>query len=136
MDGRRFINAMFTSDKAESITQVVMNLPNDAAEFLGGLLLSGTTCSSLLFEIESAELPRFHSILSELLQSSKFWLSYHLPDAFRGIFRKKSRDKQLKLPMIHVYGFSKAQDPEFDFHQVWFWEVSQKMKTLWHTVVN
>ncbi|NP_001384787.1 hypothetical protein VitviT2T_029656 [Vitis vinifera] len=72
MDGRRFINAMFTSDKAESITQVVMNLPNDAAEFL---------------------------------------------DAFRGIFRKKSRDKQLKLPMIHVYGFSKAQDPEFDFHQ-------------------
>ncbi|RVW57965.1 tRNA (guanine(37)-N1)-methyltransferase 1 [Vitis vinifera] len=52
--------------------QVVMNLPNDAAEFL---------------------------------------------DAFRGIFRKKSRDKQLKLPMIHVYGFSKAQDPEFDFHQ-------------------
>lgn len=72
MDGRRFINAMFSSDKAESITQVVMNLPNDAAEFL---------------------------------------------DAFRGIFRKKSRDKQLKLPMIHVYGFSKAQDPEFDFHQ-------------------
>ena len=72
MDGRRFINAMFTSDKAESITQVVMNLPNDAAEFLGGSLLSGTTCSSLLFEIESAELPRFHSILSELFLYSKF----------------------------------------------------------------
>lgn len=35
MDGRRFIDAMFTSDKAKSITQVVMNLPNGAAEFLG-----------------------------------------------------------------------------------------------------
>ncbi|XP_031280056.1 tRNA (guanine(37)-N1)-methyltransferase 1-like [Pistacia vera] len=34
MDGRRFIDAMFASDKAQSITQVVMNLPNDAAEFL------------------------------------------------------------------------------------------------------
>jgi hypothetical protein len=37
MDGRRFIKAMFASDKAHSITQVVMNLPNDAAEFLGRL---------------------------------------------------------------------------------------------------
>jgi hypothetical protein len=37
MDGRRFIKAMFASDKAHSITQVVMNLPNDAAEFLGML---------------------------------------------------------------------------------------------------
>ncbi|TYI42230.1 hypothetical protein ES332_A01G083600v1 [Gossypium tomentosum] len=35
MDGRRFINAMFSSEKAHSITHVVMNLPNDAAEFLG-----------------------------------------------------------------------------------------------------
>lgn len=35
MDGRRFINAMFTSEKAKSITQVIMNLPNNAAEFLG-----------------------------------------------------------------------------------------------------
>jgi len=39
MDGRRFIKAMFASDKAHSITQVVMNLPNDAAEFLGTLFL-------------------------------------------------------------------------------------------------
>lgn len=31
--------AMFASDKAHSITQVVMNLPNDAAEFLGTLFL-------------------------------------------------------------------------------------------------
>ncbi|KAJ8763607.1 hypothetical protein K2173_003079 [Erythroxylum novogranatense] len=37
MDGRRFINAMFTSEKAHSITQVVMNLPNDAVEYLGML---------------------------------------------------------------------------------------------------
>ncbi|CAL5435558.1 unnamed protein product [Camellia sinensis] len=35
MDGRRFIDAMFASQKAQSITQVVMNLPNDAAEYLG-----------------------------------------------------------------------------------------------------
>ncbi|CAL5373979.1 unnamed protein product [Camellia sinensis] len=34
MDGRRFIDAMFASQKAQSITQVVMNLPNDAAEYL------------------------------------------------------------------------------------------------------
>ncbi|CAL5421044.1 unnamed protein product [Camellia sinensis] len=31
----RFIDAMFASQKAQSITQVVMNLPNDAAEYLG-----------------------------------------------------------------------------------------------------
>lgn len=37
MDGRRFITAMFASDKAKSITQVVMNLPKDAAEYLGDL---------------------------------------------------------------------------------------------------
>lgn len=35
MDGRRFINAIFSNQKVQSITQVVMNLPNDAAEFLG-----------------------------------------------------------------------------------------------------
>ncbi|KAE9621659.1 putative tRNA (guanine(37)-N(1))-methyltransferase [Lupinus albus] len=72
MDGRRFIEAMYASDKAHSITQVVMNLPNDAAEFL---------------------------------------------DAFRGIYKDKPRDEECTLPMIHVYGFSKATDPEFDFHE-------------------
>ncbi|XP_010268910.1 PREDICTED: tRNA (guanine(37)-N1)-methyltransferase 1 isoform X2 [Nelumbo nucifera] len=72
MDGRRFITSIFTSNKVESITQVVMNLPNDAAEYL---------------------------------------------DAFRGIFRRRSKDKESALPMIHVYGFSKAQDPEFDFDE-------------------
>lgn len=35
MEGRRFISAMFASEKAAKITQVVMNLPNDAAEYLG-----------------------------------------------------------------------------------------------------
>lgn len=35
MDGRRFIDSIFASEKARPITQVVMNLPNDAAEFLG-----------------------------------------------------------------------------------------------------
>ena len=39
MDGRRFIKAMFASDKAHSITQVVMNLPKDAAEYLGILFV-------------------------------------------------------------------------------------------------
>ncbi|KAH0706681.1 hypothetical protein KY289_011757 [Solanum tuberosum] len=72
MDGRRFIDSIFASEKARPITQVVMNLPNDAAEFL---------------------------------------------DSFRGIFRNKHADKQFTLPRIHVYGFSKAQDPEFDFHE-------------------
>lgn len=72
MDGRRFIDSIFASEKARPITQVVMNLPNDAAEFL---------------------------------------------DSFRGIFRNKHTDRQLTLPRIHVYGFSKAQDPEFDFHE-------------------
>ncbi|GAB4846289.1 hypothetical protein Ancab_025290 [Ancistrocladus abbreviatus] len=72
MDGRRFIDVMFSSENAHSITQVVMNLPNDAAEYL---------------------------------------------DAFRGIFTDKPNDKMLPLPKIHVYGFSKAEDPEFDFHQ-------------------
>ncbi|XAR56604.1 tRNA (guanine(37)-N(1))-methyltransferase [Bertholletia excelsa] len=72
MDGRRFIETVFMSQRVRSITQVVMNLPNDAAEYL---------------------------------------------DVFRGIFREKPKDGGITLPRIHVYGFSKAQDPEFDFHE-------------------
>ncbi|PON86673.1 SAM-dependent methyltransferase TRM5/TYW2-type [Trema orientale] len=72
MDGRRFIISLFSSEKAHSITQVVMNLPNEAVEFL---------------------------------------------DAFRGILRGGTQERELPLPMIHVYGFSKARDPEFDFHE-------------------
>ncbi|CAL1385429.1 unnamed protein product [Linum trigynum] len=72
MDGRRFIDAMFTSEKAQSITQVVMNLPKDAAEYL---------------------------------------------DAFRGVFHDTSLREDYTFPTIHVYGFSKAKDPEFDFHE-------------------
>ncbi|XP_068667600.1 tRNA (guanine(37)-N1)-methyltransferase 1 [Aristolochia californica] len=69
MDGRRFIKSVFPSQRSESITQVVMNLPNDASEYL---------------------------------------------DEFRGVFRKKQK---AILPKIHVYGFSKAQDPELDFQE-------------------
>nr|GEV91140.1 tRNA (guanine(37)-N1)-methyltransferase 1 [Tanacetum cinerariifolium] len=72
MDGRRFIDAIFKSKSSRPITQVVMNLPKDAAEYL---------------------------------------------DAFKGIFRDADRNEELTLPMIHVYGFSKAEDPEFDFHK-------------------
>lgn len=35
MDGRRFIDSVFASSKVKCITQVVMNLPNDASEYLG-----------------------------------------------------------------------------------------------------
>ncbi|XP_071696719.1 tRNA (guanine(37)-N(1))-methyltransferase 1-like [Rutidosis leptorrhynchoides] len=72
MDGRRFIDAIFKSQSSRPITQVVMNLPKDAAEFL---------------------------------------------DAFKGIFRHTDRNEELTLPKIHVYGFSKAEDPEFDFQE-------------------
>ncbi|KAI3457526.1 hypothetical protein Pfo_014189 [Paulownia fortunei] len=72
MDGRRFIETVFASQRAQSISQVVMNLPKDAAEFL---------------------------------------------DAFRGVFQGQGLGKECTLPRIHVYGFSKAQDPEFDFHE-------------------
>ncbi|XP_051124919.1 tRNA (guanine(37)-N1)-methyltransferase 1 isoform X2 [Andrographis paniculata] len=70
MDGRRFIQTIFSSERTRPITQVVMNLPNDAAEFL---------------------------------------------DAFRGTFHGRRPNKAYDLPRLHVYGFSKAQDPEFDF---------------------
>jgi tRNA (guanine37-N1)-methyltransferase len=72
MDGRRFIKAMFSSEKGQKVTQVVMNLPKDAAESL---------------------------------------------DAFRGVYNDRHRDEGLSFPTIHVYGFSKASDPEFDFHE-------------------
>ncbi|KAK1325303.1 tRNA (guanine(37)-N1)-methyltransferase 1 [Acorus calamus] len=72
MDGRRFIDAMFSSPRPHSITQVVMNLPNDAVKFL---------------------------------------------DAFRGVLKKKHMAKGSRLPKVHVYGFSKSKNPEFDFHE-------------------
>ncbi|KAK6934344.1 SAM-dependent methyltransferase TRM5/TYW2-type [Dillenia turbinata] len=70
MDGRRFIDAIFSSQKVKFITQIVMNLPKDAAEFL---------------------------------------------DVFRGIFSNRTRDEDITFPKIHVYGFSKAEDPEYEF---------------------
>ncbi|KAL6959231.1 tRNA (guanine(37)-N(1))-methyltransferase [Sarracenia purpurea var. burkii] len=72
MDGRRFIDSVFASQKSQLITQVVMNLPNDAADYLA---------------------------------------------VFRGIFTAKLKDREITLPKIHVYGFSKSEDPEFDFHE-------------------
>ncbi|KAK6134449.1 hypothetical protein DH2020_031806 [Rehmannia glutinosa] len=72
MDGRRFIETVFASQRTRSITQVVMNLPKDAAEFL---------------------------------------------DAFRGVFQGHGPSKEYTMPRIHVYGFSKAEDPEFEFHE-------------------
>ncbi|KAL0916963.1 hypothetical protein M5K25_014520 [Dendrobium thyrsiflorum] len=38
-------------------------------------------------------------------------------DAFRGIFRRRARADSCSLPRIHIYGFSKALNPEFDFHE-------------------
>ncbi|XP_028557078.1 tRNA (guanine(37)-N1)-methyltransferase 1 isoform X1 [Dendrobium catenatum] len=72
MDGRRFIESLFSSQRSYPITQVIMNLPNDAVEFL---------------------------------------------DSFRGIFRRRARADSCNLPRIHIYGFSKALNPEFDFHE-------------------
>ncbi|CAH9138882.1 unnamed protein product [Cuscuta epithymum] len=72
MHGRRFIDTIFSSQKTRTITQVVMNLPNDAVDYL---------------------------------------------DVFRGLFRKNNKYKEPIFPRIHVYGFSRAQDPEFDFHE-------------------
>lgn len=72
MDGRRFIETVLANDRAFPITQVVMNLPKDAAEFL---------------------------------------------DVFWGIFQDTRPGKDCTLPRIHVYGFSKADDPEYDFRE-------------------
>ncbi|KAJ0983470.1 hypothetical protein J5N97_011725 [Dioscorea zingiberensis] len=72
MDGRRFLSTVFTGQRCYPVTQAVMNLPNDAVEFL---------------------------------------------DVFRGIFGSKLKADNCPLPKIHVYGFSKAENPEFDFHE-------------------
>lgn len=69
-DGREFIKEILGRENPAFVTQVVMNLPNDAAEYL---------------------------------------------DAFRGVFREKHRDMHLPSPTIHVYGFSKASEPESEF---------------------
>lgn len=50
MDGRRFIDALFSNQNNYSITQVVMNLPNDAAEFLG-MFLNYSQCILFLLVI-------------------------------------------------------------------------------------
>ncbi|KAH7544234.1 hypothetical protein JRO89_XS15G0133800 [Xanthoceras sorbifolium] len=110
MDGRRFINAIFVSDKAHSITQVVMNLPNNAAEYLGVLFISPL---NFLFVFILAIVGFFRSNRWEDGGGEEGWAA----DAFRGVYRDRPRDTQFKFPTIHVYGFSKARDPEFDFHE-------------------
>lgn len=61
---------------------------------------------------------------NDKMEMKKYQLCVHfitlVPDAFKGLFRSKSKDNVSTLPMIHVYGFSKARDPEFDFHEVSF----------------
>ncbi|KAI7997108.1 tRNA (guanine(37)-N1)-methyltransferase 1 [Camellia lanceoleosa] len=89
MDGRRFIDAMFASQKAQSITQVVMNLPNDVAEYLEYVAIFKIADTS----IQLFSLSIFYPIIA---------------DVFRGIFRTKPKQREITLPKIHVYGFSKA----------------------------
>ncbi|WVZ94433.1 hypothetical protein U9M48_040326 [Paspalum notatum var. saurae] len=72
MDARRFVRAIYSRQQVHPVTQIVMNLPNDAAEFL---------------------------------------------DVFRGILRNSQPGLHYVMPMIHVYGFSKAEDPELEFHE-------------------
>ncbi|GAY33667.1 hypothetical protein CUMW_275940 [Citrus unshiu] len=36
---------------------------------------------------------------------------------FRGIYRDRAEDAKFTFLKIHVYGFSKARDPEFHFHE-------------------
>lgn len=51
-----------------------------------------------------------------------FLITENVTDAFQGVFRQypKTKHTDTTLPKIHVYGFSKAQDPEFDFHEVYY----------------
>ncbi|XXG71210.1 hypothetical protein AAC387_Pa07g0514 [Persea americana] len=48
-----------------------------------------------------------------------FLMTENGTNAFWGVFRghPKTKHTDTTLPKIHVYGFSKAQDPEFDFHE-------------------
>jgi hypothetical protein len=39
-------------------------------------------------------------------------------DIFRGILRNRQAGQPCVMPKIHVYGFSKAEDPEYDFNEV------------------
>lgn len=110
--------AMFASDKAHSITQVVMNLPNDAAEFLGTLFLQDLPFPvKYCFICHKSNTIFQHDIIFGLLNLI-FGCFASPADAFRGIYKDRPKDGEFTYPMIHVYGFSKAEDPEFDFHEV------------------
>ncbi|KAJ8428546.1 hypothetical protein Cgig2_003794 [Carnegiea gigantea] len=127
MDGRRFIDTVFSSEKGHSITQVVMNLPNNGVDFLGKAAYIMRTSvfqwdpqlvneATLNLDIHCwAELFDEKKLAS--LCTNNLFLSSHITDAFQGIFRDRPRHKKFTLPMIHVYGFSKAEDPEFDLQE-------------------
>lgn len=54
-----------------------------------------------------------------LLQKIVDYMFFSFPDVFKGVFINRSKDDASCIfPKIHVYGFSKSQDPEFDFHEV------------------
>jgi len=57
MDGRRFIDTMFSSEKGHSITQVIMNLPNTAVEFLGLFSTTFTIFSFFLVVVNDYAIP-------------------------------------------------------------------------------
>ncbi|KAL5972951.1 hypothetical protein ACLOJK_039758 [Asimina triloba] len=58
--------------------------------------------------------------------------NYFCYNAFRGIYKKKRNGMQIGcvLPRIHVYGFSKAQDPEFDFLEPPFTDYSPILQRI------
>lgn len=60
------------------------------------------------------------SMLNWFWKTSHTWryLQNFFPDVFRGILRSAQSELHCVMPMIHVYGFSKAEDPEYDFHGV------------------
>ncbi|XWS09916.1 hypothetical protein CRYUN_Cryun39dG0030900 [Craigia yunnanensis] len=51
-----------------------------------------------------------NSVLNKLERKIKMHSGEYTED-------NQPRDKEFNFPMIHVYGFSKARDPEFDFHE-------------------
>jgi tRNA (guanine37-N1)-methyltransferase len=60
MDARRFISSIYSSQHVHPVTQIVMNLPNDAAEFLGGYFqIPFVSC-----QLESSNFNWFFSLFS------------------------------------------------------------------------
>ena len=101
---------IFGNQRAKPITQVVMNLPNDAAEFLGTYFSASTSFSGKSYCYEHVKVKVIKHYPNSFIL---------VADVFKGIFSGRCADNEnMPMPRIHVYGFSKAQDPEFDFHAV------------------